>query len=175
MRQDRTKKAGAALALSLVLCLVPGLLVPAAASAEDKASGHLVSGHTAKPGARVALAIEVLERAAPGESFRLMARVTPLAESDLVLLSWRGGPGLSLEGETAITLVAPPAGTPLEFELRGRWSGELPGRVYLAAEWQQAGRRVPQAVAASVIDAASEARLRRPAPRDGVRLHEIEP
>jgi len=174
MRHDQTTKASAVLAPSAVLGLVMGLvlalLMPATASAEDDPSGH-----TAKPGARVALAIEVLERAAPGEAFRVLARVTPLVESDAVVLNWRGGPGLSLEGETAVTLVAPPAGTPQEFELRGRWSGELPGRVYLAAEWQQDGRRVPQAVAASVIDAASEARLRRPAPRDGVRAHEVEP
>ena len=166
MRHDRRTRTGIALVLGLVLAL----LMPATAPAEDDASGH-----TAKPGARVALALEVLERAAPGEEFRVVARVTPLVDSDAVVLNWRGGPGLSLEGETAITLVAPPAGTPLEFELRGRWSGELPGRVYLAAEWQQGERRVPQAVAASVIDAASEARLRRAAPRDGVRVHEVEP
>ena len=136
--------------------------------------------HAAKPGAPLEIAAEVLERAAPGGEFRVRAEITPAIAGELLLLEWRAAPGIEFDGGTTMEVPAPAPGVPLTLEARGRWSGELPGRVYLSAEWrgeQRQGdqRRVPRSIAISVIDAASEARLTRPATRDGVRAEQAEP
>ncbi|HKK03533.1 MAG TPA: hypothetical protein VKA17_06345 [Gammaproteobacteria bacterium] len=131
--------------------------------------------HAAKPGAPLEIAAEVLERAAPGGEFRVRAEITPAIAGELLLLEWRAAPGIEFDGGTTMEVAVPAAGVPLVLQASGRWSGELPGRVYLSAKWQGEQRRVPRSIAISVIDAASEARLTRPATRDGVRAEQAEP
>lgn len=153
----------------------PATTRPAASSPTATAPAP---SHAAKPGAPLELVAEVLERAEPGGEFYLRAEVTPAISGELLLLEWRATPGIEFDSQAttqAMEVPAPAAGAALTLEARGRWSGELPGRVYLSAEWHGDGRRVPRSIAVSVIDAASEARLTRPATRDGVRAEQAEP
>lgn len=155
----------------------PRPAMPRPAASSPTASAPAPS-HAAKPGAPLELVAEVLERAEPGGEFYLRAEVTPAISGELLLLEWRATPGIEFDSQAttqAMEVPAPAAGAALTLEARGRWSGELPGRVYLSAEWHGDGRRVPRSIAVSVIDAASEARLTRPATRDGVRAEQAEP
>jgi len=144
-------------------------------TADSLADTAPAPSHAAKPGAPVEIAAEVLERAEPGGEFRLRVEVTPAVAGEFLVLEWRAAPGIEFDGDTTVEVLAPAAGVPVALQASGRWSGELPGRVYLSAEWRGEHRRVPQSIAISVIDAASEARLTRPATRDGVRAEQAEP
>lgn len=135
----------------------------------------VLPSHHHKPGARVEMMVEAVERAEPGGEFSVRAQVTPAISAEWLLLQWRASPGIELAGDTTVELSQVMAGMPVRLQVRGRWSGELPGRVYLAAEWRAEGERVPHSIAVSVIDAASEARLTRPPTPDGVRAELAEP
>jgi len=159
--------AAAAAAEERSAAMPPATAIPAGAAPAPS--------HAAKPGAPLEIAAEVLERAAPGGEFRVRAEITPAIAGELLLLEWRAAPGIEFDGGTTMEVAVPAAGVPLVLQASGRWSGELPGRVYLSAEWRGEQRRVPRSIAISVIDAASEARLTRPATRDGVRAEQAEP
>lgn len=152
------------------MLLLAGVAVLAGAGAAWAEPGAHAGLPGKKPGAPLVVEVEVEERAAPGGRFVLQATVAPLAEAGAVRLSWRGSKGISFPGGAAGEHLAAADEAPVEVELEGTWDGTLPGRVYLVSEWLEGERRHVRTVAVSVIDAASEARLTRPAEPDGVRV-----